>query len=868
MIDLMYPFQLQGLDKQIRDNFLRIKQSLDNSALRGDITLTGTLTVTGAVAFQSTLVVTGITTLNNSVDINGSVDMSSTLTVHNHGYFYGADISNPANVTCGNLYIGAATGGSLLIGQVGYYTPAGAPRLNFTGTYIYTSNHSIGINVTAPVAKLEILDASIAQLRLTNTLAMDYAIFTVDGNGRLDISTIDGGGNAGHITFWPDGNVGIKTFTPTVTLDVVGSIAATGSGSYGVNFFVGGNTHLGSTTVAAQNLLTLTKTTGAQSAPGIDFFGTLTDTGAVFNQGRIYGKFYDTAGPYTKGMVIIAYPTGANTFTDCLCVRDGKIGIGTTNPSQIIHALTSGTDIQFWIESGAGRISGFEVNDSTSYINFISSHSAGTDYDMAFIFGTTTKMVLKTTGALIINATALTSEYILDVNGAVYGRADAKFGSNNTLCVDNTNFRVGIYQTTPAKRFEIGYGNMKFTPVTNATACVCALAGLGAGNIENGAHRYQITFVSDEGETAPGTWSNTTTVVDKTTNGKIALTGIPVSSAPNVTARKIYRTRVASTGYVFLVDTIGDNTTTIYTDNKADADLTTAGYRRENTTGGIIYIGSLNAMMCGVYNTWLGLGALGALTTGDSNTAIGSSALTKCTTGSTNTAIGYVALSALTEGNDNTAIGYNSLGIVTTGAGNTAIGGSTLSNQLGAGNATAVGANCCQVNTAAATTAFGQACLRYNTSGTGNTAMGFQAGRYTVTGSNNTLMGYNAGQGVSTNSYSGNTIMGYQAGNTLTTGGSNLLLGYQCGDNLTTGTNNIIIGYDLDASAEGVTYELNIGGLIKGDVSGTPKFSVFGVTTIVRQNHIIDADGSLADITTKFNTLLGYLENYGFLKTS
>lgn len=39
----------------------------------------------------------------------------------------------------------------------------------------------------------------------------------------------------------------------------------------------------------------------------------------------------------------------------------------------------------------------------------------------------------------------------------------------------------------------------------------------------------------------------------------------------------------------------------------------------------------------------------------------------------------------------------------------------------------------------------------------------------------------------------------------------------------------------------------------------------FGVTPQAQQSHIIDADGTLADITTKFNTLLADLEGYGLL---
>jgi len=43
---------------------------------------------------------------------------------------------------------------------------------------------------------------------------------------------------------------------------------------------------------------------------------------------------------------------------------------------------------------------------------------------------------------------------------------------------------------------------------------------------------------------------------------------------------------------------------------------------------------------------------------------------------------------------------------------------------------------------------------------------------------------------------------------------------------------------------------------------------LFGATPVVQQTHIADADGTLADITTKFNSLLDKLEAYGLLATS
>lgn len=53
-----------------------------------------------------------------------------------------------------------------------------------------------------------------------------------------------------------------------------------------------------------------------------------------------------------------------------------------------------------------------------------------------------------------------------------------------------------------------------------------------------------------------------------------------------------------------------------------------------------------------------------------------------------------------------------------------------------------------------------------------------------------------------------------------------------------------------------------------GNSSGTPSLSFFGVALATRAAHIVDADGTLADVTSKFNTLLVALENYGLLNTA
>lgn len=108
--------------------------------------------------------------------------------------------------------------------------------------------------------------------------------------------------------------------------------------------------------------------------------------------------------------------------------------------------------------------------------------------------------------------------------------------------------------------------------VTAPGACTAALAGAGAGNVDNGTHKWKVTFVNANGETEAGTESNEINVTDKSTDGKVDLSSIPTSSEDTVTARKIYRTEAGLTTFKLLT-TISDNVTTTYQDNTADSGL-------------------------------------------------------------------------------------------------------------------------------------------------------------------------------------------------------------------------------------------------------------------------------------------------------
>lgn len=115
---------------------------------------------------------------------------------------------------------------------------------------------------------------------------------------------------------------------------------------------------------------------------------------------------------------------------------------------------------------------------------------------------------------------------------------------------------------------KIDASNQELAP---AAPTVALASPAVAGNVDDGVHRYRVTFVTADGETEGGIISGAVTVSDKTVNGKVELTAIPLGGSL-VTSRKVYRTAAGGSTYLLLT-TIADNTTTAYTDNIADSSL-------------------------------------------------------------------------------------------------------------------------------------------------------------------------------------------------------------------------------------------------------------------------------------------------------
>ncbi len=159
------------------------------------------------------------------------------------------------------------------------------------------------------------------------------------------------------------------------------------------------------------------------------------------------------------------------------------------------------------------------------------------------------------------------------------------------------------------------------------------------------------------------------------------------------------------------------------------------------------------------------------------------------------------------ESSRNIGIGKISLQGVTTGFSNVGIGASTLMFLTQGNNNFALGYSSNQ----------------RNRTGNRNIGIGALSIYYNRDGDYNIGIGGDALKGVSESSY-------YR----------NIAIGGKAADNITTGTDNIIIGYDLDLSAGDVTHELNIGGLIYGDLSA----GKVGIGT-ASPNDILDVVGTI-----------------------
>jgi hypothetical protein len=322
---------------------------------------------------------------------------------------------------------------------------------------------------------------------------------------------------------------------------------------------------------------------GSFSYNGIDFhgngFGPFTISGMrsegpgrfyVGNEPQVSIRDSGTAEPQgaraTTGTVNCA-PNAARNITLDLGADTGALPVGT------FYGLTFLADVL--TRNDLGKSLRIVLTDGSSVVGYLHDRPTSTTGILVKQYGTPAVEAGKNATVYDADTCDLTwasgQAYKNDVGGAfMLPNADSHDGYASLA-------KVYIDSVTDATHgighWQLGQGGPVVVNFTTPSAVSTALAGAGAGNVDNGAHEYFVTFVSATDETAPSTAASRT-VVDKTVNGKVSISSVPLGPA-GTTSRKLYRTIAGATGAanMKLLTTLADNTTTVYTDNTADSGL-------------------------------------------------------------------------------------------------------------------------------------------------------------------------------------------------------------------------------------------------------------------------------------------------------
>ncbi|MBU2177483.1 MAG: hypothetical protein KJ556_20515 [Gammaproteobacteria bacterium] len=212
-----------------------------------------------------------------------------------------------------------------------------------------------------------------------------------------------------------------------------------------------------------------------------------------------------------------------------------------------------------------GELTCRRLNRRNEYFSGITAASAIKNYYHVDVEGTNKRLRFYTIDNTLYrynSTTNVTTAIATNMTGGyVYYAAIKPLLSSYThvFVTDGTTYLADDGSTTKTWGIDPPSGSLKLS------------VGSIVGSLSAGAYKYIYTFYDSntgtESDPSPITASLTVAV-----NASVSITNISVSSASRVTSRRLYRT-IAGGGSYYLVATIPDNVTTIYTDTVADSRL-------------------------------------------------------------------------------------------------------------------------------------------------------------------------------------------------------------------------------------------------------------------------------------------------------